>query len=236
MTLATKNGSLIVKDGKIAENCGCCEGGWYCCISEPCSVDEFVQSVTVNITTGADQVVVVDQSAPGFSCIPGQPTFTLHSRMVTIIQASHYAGSLSLSRQAANEWKYLYPPDTPGNVASVTATFFDGLWFVDLDFHSYAWRKTARVPISDTKTIADMSRLGGGMPTSIPECYSPPEELFFMRRESFRLLAGEPCENHKITASRSAILHTSFNTSGYAITEQTGASNISMTLSIAANT
>jgi hypothetical protein len=29
MTLATKNGSLIVKDGKIAENCGCC-GGWYC--------------------------------------------------------------------------------------------------------------------------------------------------------------------------------------------------------------
>jgi len=28
MTLATKNGSLIVKDGKVAENCGCC--GWYC--------------------------------------------------------------------------------------------------------------------------------------------------------------------------------------------------------------
>jgi hypothetical protein len=29
MTLATKNGSLIVKDGQIAENCGCC-GGWWC--------------------------------------------------------------------------------------------------------------------------------------------------------------------------------------------------------------
>jgi len=29
MTLATKNGSLIVQDGKIAEDCGCC-GGWYC--------------------------------------------------------------------------------------------------------------------------------------------------------------------------------------------------------------
>ena len=28
MTLATKNGSIIVKDGKLAENCGCC--GWYC--------------------------------------------------------------------------------------------------------------------------------------------------------------------------------------------------------------
>lgn len=29
MPLATKNGSLIVKDGQIAENCDCC-GGWYC--------------------------------------------------------------------------------------------------------------------------------------------------------------------------------------------------------------
>ena len=29
MTLATKNGSLIVKDGQIAEDCGCC-GDWYC--------------------------------------------------------------------------------------------------------------------------------------------------------------------------------------------------------------
>jgi hypothetical protein len=29
MPLATKNGSIIVKDGRLAENCGCC-GGWYC--------------------------------------------------------------------------------------------------------------------------------------------------------------------------------------------------------------
>jgi hypothetical protein len=29
MTIATQSGSLIVKDGKIAENCGCC-AGWYC--------------------------------------------------------------------------------------------------------------------------------------------------------------------------------------------------------------
>jgi hypothetical protein len=37
MTLATKNGSLIVKDGRLAENCGCC-GGWWCYLdpSETC--------------------------------------------------------------------------------------------------------------------------------------------------------------------------------------------------------
>lgn len=29
MPLATKNNAIILKDGQIAENCGCC-GGWYC--------------------------------------------------------------------------------------------------------------------------------------------------------------------------------------------------------------
>jgi hypothetical protein len=29
MPLATKNNAIIVKDGLLAENCGCC-GGWYC--------------------------------------------------------------------------------------------------------------------------------------------------------------------------------------------------------------
>lgn len=42
MTLATKNGSLILKDGKLAENCNCC--GWYCFPEEccrPCLVVAF---------------------------------------------------------------------------------------------------------------------------------------------------------------------------------------------------
>jgi len=31
MTLATKNGAIILKDGKLAEDCNCCGGGgWYC--------------------------------------------------------------------------------------------------------------------------------------------------------------------------------------------------------------
>lgn len=38
MPLATKNGSLIVKSGSLAENCNCC-GGWYCyCDSDPCGL------------------------------------------------------------------------------------------------------------------------------------------------------------------------------------------------------
>lgn len=48
MTLATKNGSVIVKNGSIAENCGCC-GDWYCCASSACATD-VLSSVSVTIT------------------------------------------------------------------------------------------------------------------------------------------------------------------------------------------
>ena len=37
MPLATKNGSLIVKDGKLAESCGCCKDG-ACCEGTTCTV------------------------------------------------------------------------------------------------------------------------------------------------------------------------------------------------------
>lgn len=38
MPLATKNGSLIIKSGSIAENCNCCASGWYCYSEEcPCN-------------------------------------------------------------------------------------------------------------------------------------------------------------------------------------------------------
>jgi hypothetical protein len=48
MTLATKNGSLIVKDGKIAENCGCCGDGWYCCAEKACVLNGAT-SATITI-------------------------------------------------------------------------------------------------------------------------------------------------------------------------------------------
>ena len=46
MTLATKNNAIIVKDGKLAESCGCCEG-WYCCQENPCYQ---LKTISVQIT------------------------------------------------------------------------------------------------------------------------------------------------------------------------------------------
>ena len=48
MPLATKNNALILKDGKLAENCGCC-GGWVCCASRSCLADD-ITSIKVSIT------------------------------------------------------------------------------------------------------------------------------------------------------------------------------------------
>jgi len=50
MPLATKNGAIILKDGKLAEDCGCC-GGWYCFLdptsdpSAPCCSSQALSLV-----------------------------------------------------------------------------------------------------------------------------------------------------------------------------------------------
>jgi hypothetical protein len=36
MTIATNNGSVILKSGSVAQNCGCCEGGIACCKDPSC--------------------------------------------------------------------------------------------------------------------------------------------------------------------------------------------------------
>jgi hypothetical protein len=46
--VATKNGSLIVKNGSVAENCNCCASGWYCCADKVCLVQP--SSVSISVT------------------------------------------------------------------------------------------------------------------------------------------------------------------------------------------
>lgn len=47
MPLATKNNAIIVKDGKLAENCGCC-GGWYCYDEKCVSCQSGAYPVAIN--------------------------------------------------------------------------------------------------------------------------------------------------------------------------------------------
>jgi len=52
MTIATKNGAIIVKDGRLAETCGCCEG-WYC-YDNPC--DKTFLGYNALWVCGEDQI------------------------------------------------------------------------------------------------------------------------------------------------------------------------------------
>lgn len=58
MTIASKNGGLILKDGALATNCACCIDGWYCCPS--------VYTVSVSYSVPDFETLVLQ----GF-CFPG---------------------------------------------------------------------------------------------------------------------------------------------------------------------
>ena len=47
MPLATKNGSLIVNSGSIAEDCNCCSRNWYCCPPAACIARPSSVSVAI---------------------------------------------------------------------------------------------------------------------------------------------------------------------------------------------
>jgi hypothetical protein len=59
MNIATQGGKIIVKDGKLAEDCDCC-GGWYCyCPSPPCDFYDVLN------LTDADAVQVTIEGVGG---------------------------------------------------------------------------------------------------------------------------------------------------------------------------
>lgn len=63
MPIATKNNAIIVKDGKVAENCDCC-GGWYCCAGAGCLANPSSVSVSIEATDFYEQATMKDSVFP----------------------------------------------------------------------------------------------------------------------------------------------------------------------------
>jgi hypothetical protein len=181
MTIATKNGSIIVKDGKLAENCGCC-GGWYCCADLPatCGGADFAKSVTVVVTTGADYVKVEQSVNRGIDCAQ-----RWSAKAVSITPSSLYAGTFQLSRSGDNQWRYNYPPDAAGCVGSLVLDIinvsgvvgYSFAWRLDLIHHAYVWQKNDLTLPSDTKTLSQMQCSPAATPT-VQGCYTSPVEWY----------------------------------------------------------
>jgi hypothetical protein len=102
MTLATKNGSLIVKDGKIAENCGCC-GDWFC-YSPPiyCNAFRCVLPNTLSLSLSASH------SGVFFQTFSVNTTFGTTYRNVKFSSPS-FSASVTLTKESVSSpCNYIY--------------------------------------------------------------------------------------------------------------------------------
>jgi hypothetical protein len=112
MPLATRNNALIVKDGKVAENCGCC-AGWYCCEDRigQCR-DRLGDVLKLTATISAQDYKKHDLvSGCQLSCSWGSGTY--------IWPGSSYAGTFVLTPRKAQ------PPDFFLGSSAIT-----GVWWI----------------------------------------------------------------------------------------------------------
>jgi len=122
MTIATKNGSVILKSGSVAQNCGCC-GGWYCYLpsqlvrvdftKHPQSFNDVwsahslrnfypVTSLTTQATLDSYRATALQQYNNAFArkIVPPHAS----TRVLSKVNDGYWSGSLSL--QDSNGYTY----------------------------------------------------------------------------------------------------------------------------------
>lgn len=102
MTIATKSGGLIVKDGKLANGCGCC-ATWNCyqncgtAICDPCGYTSAMPStLRATLTLSLSSTVYVPRRGTAFG---GMPEWSCYK--ITPENASSASGVFSLTREAS---------------------------------------------------------------------------------------------------------------------------------------
>lgn len=152
MPIATKSGGLIVKDGKLAENCGCC-GGWYCCQVNECASD-FVNSITVQI--------IPQSSEYTFKSLVTAPCG--YNQSSGAVPCSSIAGTHSLSRVSATRWSATLAADSLGCFSPKIELLLSypavntvkGTWSLSIQHSAYWWLKTTQTPSSSFKSLSEM--------------------------------------------------------------------------------
>ena len=181
MPLATKNNAIIVKDGKLAESCGCC-GGWVCCRELPptCGGAEYVKAASVVVTTGADYVKVEQSLNRGPDCAQ-----RWSAKAVSITPSSRYGGTFQLRQSGDNQWRYDYQADAAGCVGSLVLDIinvsgvagYSFAWRLNLIHHAYVWQKNDLTLPSETKTLSQMQCSPAATPP-MQGCYTSPAEWY----------------------------------------------------------
>jgi len=166
MPLATKNGSLIVKDGKLAENCNCC-GGWYCC-SGAALCPETLQ---VSVSISASDVTGI-YTRVGASCQGSLSSGTVSRTAVNIHHLSALAGNHTLTRVSLVNGVLVFRKEITSDLAgcsgaSVNVTIYGTSGFdFFLTSYEYHWQQqvlsaTAPAPLPISQMLCNTS---GSMP------------------------------------------------------------------------
>jgi hypothetical protein len=143
MPIATKNNAIIVKDGKLAENCGCC-GGWYCCAG----VLQCPDILRVSVSISASDVIGTHVRA-GATCQGSFSSATVSRTAVNIHHLSALAGNHSLTRvslvNGVSVFRKEITSDSAGCAgASVNVTIYGTSGF-DFFLTSYEYHWQAQV-------------------------------------------------------------------------------------------
>jgi|688.fasta_scaffold127749_3 hypothetical protein len=142
-TLNTKNGQLLVKDGKLQTDCGCC-GGWYCCADTKC-IGDLVTSVAVTLA-GNDlfQLFTLRRDQP--HPIPFSEYPVLYYDTYGVL-GSRLSGTVSLAKisrsmtgqsasgswvQYTTQYRHTFAAHAGGCADSLTLTIVDGGYDGDL--------------------------------------------------------------------------------------------------------
>lgn len=148
MTIAQKSGSLIIKEGKVASNCNCCEG-WYCCQPQ-WRCGDWTSRISIEVNIQASDFVRFTswQSDPNIDSLPQRHFLVTNMLAVgTLFNGSHTLSLESVSGRFATFSKNLkgWPSNCAGGrisaqVSSNLRDFFDpavapsdanNLWSVD---------------------------------------------------------------------------------------------------------
>jgi hypothetical protein len=141
MPLATKNNALIVKDGKVAENCNCC-GGWYCCAGVSLCPDLLKVSVSISASD-----VIGTYTLAGASCQGSLSSGTVSRTAVNIHHLSALAGNHTLTRVSLVSGVSVFRKDITSDLAgcagaSVNVTMYGTSGFdFFLTSYEYHWQQ-----------------------------------------------------------------------------------------------
>jgi len=226
MPLATKNNAIIIKDGKLAENCNCC-GEWYCCADKACLAKP--SSVTLSIV--AEDFYVQHSATDNFGAYQSSVCF-----FGSAINGTHTLTSITPSGGYSSAWQKTFPAAPSGCPPSVFTLMLSASSRIAFDFYytftgpvfyyaSQSAVKSKGEMLCGMATSGDEQAYFRGTPLNAVTSWSACNELPFTHARGINLNANE-----FLIASRS--FDEAYGTSSTAINQIAGSGVGSITVTL----